>query len=326
MMIVGVLWSILAAATGYGLMISMTVAVIAVLGFASLTSLSLTEQVAPTRLHNTVLTVTYIVVLCILSLQLGGLVPAVTPWLAAAPVFAATYNQRGSLRPIAVALVAGIIAIAVWSALTQSGPYGLAPMSIALQASSTLAAATVLYIISHYQSQIRERALTQAHDTNRNLSVELDKHMHTRAQLEQATQRGLSAAHAAGMAEIATGVLHNIGNAINGVNVSASLATERLLPKRTADLRRLQEALEHEAQLRTDDHERHRKVTQYIAKTVAKMREDEQVLHNELQSLRKGLDHVKVIVSTQQAHARSRGLVDVVDLEALMDQTLSLTE
>ncbi len=322
-MVLGGFWSIIMAVSGYGAMISLTIAAIPIMGFVSL---RLAANDKPTPLHNTVFTTLYIGVLTALSFQMGGLLPGVTPWLAAAPVFVVTYNHKGGLGPTAVALTVSVASVAVWSALTQSGPYGLAPMKIALQAISTLGAAAVLYIIGRHQSRLREQALTHAHNTNRSLSAELDEHMHTRAELELATKRGLSAAHAAGMAEIATGVLHNIGNAINGVNVSASLATERLLPKRSADLKRLQEVLEQEAERDTDDVDRHRKVIQYMAQAIAKMRQNETALHDELQSLRKGLEHVNVIVSTQQEHSRSRGLVHVVDLQEVMSQTLSLTE
>ncbi|MFY0574002.1 hypothetical protein ACN28S_06200 [Cystobacter fuscus] len=56
----------------------------------------------------------------------------------------------------------------------------------------------------------------------------------------------------AGMAEMATGVLHNVGNMFNSVNVSASLMLERLQGSRTTSLLRASELLaEHETNLPT---------------------------------------------------------------------------
>jgi signal transduction histidine kinase len=311
------------AVFGYGLLISLTVAAIPLMGFISL---RLVAHDKPTPLHNFAFTTVYIGALTALSVQMGGLLPGVTPWLAAAPMFVVTFNQKGGLRLTGAALVLAVVGIAVWSALTQSGPYGLAPMKITLQAISTLAAAALLFTIGRHQSRIREQALAHAHETNGTLVAALKEHTQTRAELELATRRGLAVAHAAGMAEIATGVLHNIGNAINGVNVSASLATERLLPKRAADLKRLQDVLEHEVERGTDDADRQRKVARFMAQALAKMQTNDIALRDELQSLREGLDHVKAIVSTQQAHSRSRGLVHVVDLEEVINQTLSLTD
>jgi signal transduction histidine kinase len=322
-LIVGAFWSITMAVSGYGIPISLTIAALPVMGFVSLRMLA---QDNPTQLSGAIFTILYIGVLGLLSVQMGGLVPGVTPWLAAAPLFVVTYNQKGGLRLTAATLAIGVVGVALWSALTQSGPYGLAPIKITLQAISTLGAASLLFIVARHQSRIREEALAHAHETNRTLAAALDEHKQTQAELEVANRRGLAAAHAAGMAEIATGVLHNIGNAINGVNVSASLATERLLPKRAADLKRLQEVLEHEVERGTEDSDRQRKVARFMAQALAKMQHNERALNDELQSLREGLDHVKVIVSTQQTHSRSRGLVHVVDLQEVIDQTLSLTD
>src|SRR4030095_3964548 len=47
-------------------------------------------------------------------------------------------------------------------------------------------------------------------------------------ELEELNKRLLESSHAAGMAQVATGVLHNVGNVLNSVNLSASLALEKL--------------------------------------------------------------------------------------------------
>ena len=47
----------------------------------------------------------------------------------------------------------------------------------------------------------------------------------TEEQLRQAQRELIETSRLAGIAEVATGVLHNLGNALNSVNTSASLAT-----------------------------------------------------------------------------------------------------
>ena len=47
-------------------------------------------------------------------------------------------------------------------------------------------------------------------------------------ELRKANEELLTASRCAGMAEVATGVLHNVGNVLNSVNVSAMLLSDRL--------------------------------------------------------------------------------------------------
>ena len=54
------------------------------------------------------------------------------------------------------------------------------------------------------------------------------------------------------MAEVATGVLHNVGNVLNSVNVSSSVVTERLKKSRIAHLSKAVTILrDHQADLAT---------------------------------------------------------------------------
>src|SRR6185437_10711422 len=54
--------------------------------------------------------------------------------------------------------------------------------------------------------------------------------------LESAHQRLIETSRIAGMAEVATDVLHNVGNVLNSVNVSCSLTIDRVKAARIASL------------------------------------------------------------------------------------------
>jgi two-component system, NtrC family, sensor kinase len=94
----------------------------------------------------------------------------------------------------------------------------------------------------------------ERHDhTIRDLNANLERKVRERtSQLEatlqelQETQTQLTdVAHRAGMAEIATGVLHNVGNALNSVNISTTVLGERLRRSKLDDLERLKWLLWH---------------------------------------------------------------------------------
>ncbi len=83
-----------------------------------------------------------------------------------------------------------------------------------------------------------EQRTRQLSEANRGLSRENAERRRAEKQLAEMHQQLVDAARRAGMAEIATGVLHNVGNVLNSVNVSATLVADRLRNSRIAELDR----------------------------------------------------------------------------------------
>ncbi|HEX5745370.1 MAG TPA: ATP-binding protein [Archangium sp.] len=131
----------------------------------------------------------------------------------------------------------------------------------------------------------------------------------------------------AGMAEVATGLLHNVGNTLNSVNVSANLVTERLRNLRVSGLVRSAELLrEHSADLCTflATDPRGRQLPAYLIALADQLTEEQQALLDEQRTLTEGLEHVKSIVSMQQEHARFAGMVELMSVTRLIDDALRL--
>ncbi len=83
--------------------------------------------------------------------------------------------------------------------------------------------------------ETRTRELSEA---NQGLSREIAERRRAERQLADMHHQLVDAARRAGMAEIATGVLHNVGNVLNSVNVSATLVADRLRNSKIAELNR----------------------------------------------------------------------------------------
>jgi two-component system, LuxR family, sensor kinase FixL len=136
----------------------------------------------------------------------------------------------------------------------------------------------------------------------------------------------LDVSRQAGMAEVATGLLHNVGNTLNSVNVSAHLVAERIRNTRLVGLTRVAELLrEHEGDrtfFSTDP--RGQQLPAYIIALAGQLAEERQALLTEQQLLTEGLEHVKSIVNMQQAHARFAGMVEQVLVPRLIDDALRL--
>src|SRR5207248_9634123 len=62
----------------------------------------------------------------------------------------------------------------------------------------------------------------------RGIFQDITQHKSNAEQLDRLNRQLIDTSRHAGMAEVATGVLHNVGNVLNSVSVSATLVAERL--------------------------------------------------------------------------------------------------
>nr|WP_255429517.1 AAA family ATPase [Ramlibacter albus] len=146
-------------------------------------------------------------------------------------------------------------------------------------------------------------------------------------QVRDQTRELIDAARRAGMAQIATNVLHNVGNVLNSVNVSAQVARTIVSHSRSARMTEIAGWLEDHAGdlghfLSSDD--RGRLLPQYFGELARALALEREELLQELDRLRASVDHIKNVVEMQQSYAGSRGLLETVDLAALVDDALRL--
>ncbi len=147
------------------------------------------------------------------------------------------------------------------------------------------------------------------------------------AKLSEMHRTLLDVSRQAGMAEVATGLLHNVGNTLNSVNVSANLVTERIRASRVGGLARATELLrEHSEELSTflSTDPRGRQLPSYLIAISGQLVDEQQALLAEQRLLTESIEHVKSIVSMQQEHARFSGVKEVLAVPRLIDDALRL--
>jgi two-component system, NtrC family, sensor kinase len=166
-----------------------------------------------------------------------------------------------------------------------------------------------------------EEQLRQSHER-------LEHRVELRTRELRETQRKLvDSALAAGRAEVATNILHNVGNVLNSVNVHAELMNERLHDRQWTALRKVAELLEeHEGDLMGlfGEGGRGRVLPAYLTQLATEQHEARNVLVDYLLQLRRQIDHIKEIVVLQQRHARSVGLVEEIALASVVEDAVSI--
>jgi PAS domain S-box-containing protein len=149
------------------------------------------------------------------------------------------------------------------------------------------------------------------------------------AELENAYKRLLETSRQAGMAEVATSVLHNVGNVLNSVNISCSVVADKVRRSRitgvakTADLLR-----QHTGDLAaffTSD-PTGQKLPDFLGKLAARLSDEQAEVLQELQLLCQNIEHIKDIVAMQQNYAKISGVTETVKVTDLVEDSLRMND
>jgi signal transduction histidine kinase len=134
----------------------------------------------------------------------------------------------------------------------------------------------------------------------------------------------LETSHQAGMAEVASDVLHNVGNVLNSVNISAALAADMVRKFKLPSLAKVVELLDQNAAnlgaFFTSD-PKAAQVPVFLATLKEQMADDQQKTVQELESLAKNIDHIKEIVVMQQSYAHVSGVREIVKVADLVEDS-----
>ncbi|MES2118742.1 MAG: DAHL domain-containing protein [Pseudomonadota bacterium] len=177
-------------------------------------------------------------------------------------------------------------------------------------------------IHNHALIQRVNAALRQANDR-------LEQRVEQRtAQLRSAQAELLGAARRAGMAEIATNVLHNVGNVLNSVTVSAGLLGAQVRASRLAGLDKAAALLADQSGelgrfLSADP--KGRLLPGYLARLAEAGAEERRALEAELGRLCASVEHIKEIVATQQAYAGPASVVEAVRVGELLEEAMRMS-
>ena len=159
------------------------------------------------------------------------------------------------------------------------------------------------------------------------LRVEIQERKDLEVERERIHKELLAVSRLAGMAEVATGVLHNVGNVLNSMNVSATLVGEKIRHSKVGSVARVAGLLqEHTADLPTFlvQDERGRQLPGYFKLLAENLAGEQQESLQELRRLQDNVDHIKEIVAMQQNYARVSGVTELVPVRDLVEDALKM--
>jgi PAS domain S-box-containing protein len=148
-------------------------------------------------------------------------------------------------------------------------------------------------------------------------------------ELEHLHKQLVETSRLAGMAEIATNVLHNVGNVLNSVNISTGLIVDSVKNSKASSLARVVVLLKEHAHdlgafLTNDPSGQH--VPVVLARLSEHLIAEQEKIAGELDSLRRNVEHIKEIVAMQQNYAMVGGVKEEIDLVSLVEDSLRLNE
>jgi PAS domain S-box-containing protein len=159
------------------------------------------------------------------------------------------------------------------------------------------------------------------------ISQDVTERKQAEASFHDLQRRLQDASHATGMAEVATNVLHNVGNALNSVNVSAGVLTAKVRHTKADGLKRLVTLLEsnqHDLAAFLSAPGRSTQVLAYMQELVRNLDAEKDEVLEEVHSMQSNIDHIKAIVAMQQSYARQTSFAEQVDVTELVEDSLRI--
>jgi signal transduction histidine kinase len=176
----------------------------------------------------------------------------------------------------------------------------------------------------------KNQLLTHAQGALQKANDELEMRVQKRtADLAKAHEELMEASRMAGMAEVATGILHNVGNVLNSVNISTTLLADQIRGSKITAVGRVAALMkDHAAELGdflTHD-PKGQQLPEFLWNLSVHLESDRARALEELAGLRKNVEHIKQIVAMQQDYAGAGGVTTIVNIPELIEDVLRLAQ
>jgi C4-dicarboxylate-specific signal transduction histidine kinase len=188
--------------------------------------------------------------------------------------------------------------------------------------------ADMILLRDHELSEGKRELERRVVERTQELSEQITAKDSALAELAEAQTRLIDLSRMSGMAEVATGVLHNVGNVLNSVNVSAAIVADRLRVSRINQIGELVQTIEDHKSKLSDflaNDPRGQRILPYMGNLSHHLEQERVELGKEVASLVHHISHIKEIVSMQQAYARTAGVYEKVALSEVIEDGVGIS-
>jgi NO-binding membrane sensor protein with MHYT domain/two-component sensor histidine kinase len=145
-----------------------------------------------------------------------------------------------------------------------------------------------------------------------------ERRLQLQLQVQQASRH-------AGMAEVATGVLHSVGNVLNSLGVSVAMLQTRLRESRAGNVERAANLIEAQGPKLGDffaSDPRGRELPGYLRQLGEHLVAENRSLCDEAQAVVTHVEHIGKIIAAQQTYARHGGSIEELNVAELIEHAL----
>ena len=150
----------------------------------------------------------------------------------------------------------------------------------------------------------------------------------SREELDKTHAELMESSRLAGMAEIASGVIHNVRNVLTSINIASSLVTESVKNSKAVNLKKIVALLrEHEVNLGeflTKDPKGQQAMI-YLGALSEHLVQEQEKLIKELGMIQEGTKHIEDIVRAQQSYARVSGFTETLKVGDVIQDALEMS-
>jgi signal transduction histidine kinase len=317
---VWLLWMIVGPSTGRGV----AALFLALIGFAAirLAGAIWLERQARERIHHMRAFAWFAAMSTLVGLTLGAIVlasyPQITPLGVALCSVAMIGINSGALVSLAPSPLVYLLYVgANISAVTYFAfAHPLPGQEHVFQVLQLVYSSALIVLLRNVHRSFRANIIVRLR-----LATSLEQLRHTQAELVEASRQ-------AGRADVATELLHSVGNVLNSVNVSATLVSDIVGRSKTNNLSKVVAILlqhrDHLGPFLRDD-PRGQKLPEYFTELAKVVERDNTAVKSELESLTRHVDHIKVLVASQHSQVKPSDVVETFDVHVLLDDAVRLS-
>jgi signal transduction histidine kinase len=158
-------------------------------------------------------------------------------------------------------------------------------------------------------------------------SLDITERKQAEAELKAAQDELIQTAHRAGMAEVATDVLHNVGNVLNSINISASCIQEKMLKIKVTNLNKVVDMItEHTDDLVTflTEDQRGKHIPLYLKEVTKLITNEHTDIAEKIRTLMANVEHIKQIIKAQQGYAKAGGFEVFTDIKEVIEDAVEI--